>query len=387
MKSILLATASILAFAGAAAAQETTPGVSFGGDASFGFNDSQDTPEESGFFYEADLNVTFSTTLNNGLVASSTFSIPIVDNNIGNDGLTVDNDFILGLSLEDRGGLFLGDTDFAAERHFRFASMESADFSEQDSETVLRGDSNFANFELSASAMIADAEGDLPEERPGFVGDDYIDQIAIGGSGSFGRFTTTFGYQQEGDFGPEADLDVDGTDDDENEGIYNNSDNGDLNADEQFGISFGTTFGGANVGVGYGRNLTDETSSYGVDVEYALGALTLGVEYVIEPDFDADSYALKADYDSGPFVLSASFGEEVGEEEYDLKVGYRLSEISEIQAGYNDDDGGFAAYRQAIGNNAYFEASYAEVDDAGFDNDEFAGDIREGTTLKVGLAF
>ena len=55
MKRILLASASIVAFAGAASAQN----IVFGGDAELGFNDD----EEDGFFYSANLNVTFAAEL------------------------------------------------------------------------------------------------------------------------------------------------------------------------------------------------------------------------------------------------------------------------------------------------------------------------------------
>jgi hypothetical protein len=45
------------------------------------------------------------------------------------------------------------------------------------------------------------------------------------------------------------------------------------------------------------------------------------------------------------------------------------------------DEGIYAQARQAIGENAYVEASYAEFTDAGPD------EVREGTTLLVGLTF
>jgi hypothetical protein len=180
-------------------------------------------------------------------------------------------------------------------------------------------------------------------------------------------------------------------------GRYDSAD-GDFNVDEQFGIAAGTTFGGFTVTGGYGENLSADTSSYGVKVEIPVGPLAVSAEYVIEPDsevFATDdnpdpeefSYSLGASYDSGRFLVDAEFGEEIGEEEYDLKVGFRLSEVTSIQAGYNDDDGGFFAARQNIGNNAFVEVSYAEDEDAGFDNDEFVGDIRDGVTAKVGLQF
>jgi hypothetical protein len=415
MKSILLATASILAFAGAAAAQDAAnPNIRFGGDASFGFNDSHDDPEESGFFYEANLAVTFSSTLSNGLVATSTFTIPIADSNI-NNGLQIDSDFKLGLDLGDQGGIFLGDYVFAAESHFTsFPTMQSADFSEQDAEVTLRADSNFAFANVSISYVIADPQADIPDpivdaSDPNDT-QSYLDQLSIGADGTIGGFTYEFGYQEASDIilrGDDLDLpddpttpDVDESQIDESamvDGVFD-TDNSDFNVDEQVGIAVGTAFAGADVLLGFGRNLDAETSSYGVSVSYPFGPVKIGASYVVEPDAEvfagADntdpqdySYALTADYDSGPIVVSASFGQEIGEEEYDIKIGYRVSEITTVQLGYNDDDGGFAAVRQAIGNGAYVEASYAESDDAGFDNDEFVGDIKEGNTVRIGFEF
>ena len=63
------------------------------------------------------------------------------------------------------------------------------------------------------------------------------------------------------------------------------------------------------------------------------------------------------------------------------------TDVMSVQGGYNDDDKGFFALRQGFGAGAFVEVSYAEVEDAGFGNEDFVDDIREGTTLKVGLEF
>ena len=67
--------------------------------------------------------------------------------------------------------------------------------------------------------------------------------------------------------------------------------------------------------------------------------------------------------------------------------------MTQVQLGYNDDDGSFIALRQGIGAGAFVEGSYSETDDTGFGNDDFANgagladDIRTGATLRVGLEF
>jgi opacity protein-like surface antigen len=403
MTRILLASASILAFAGAAAAQdESSEAIIFNGDASFGFNDAdageaRGDDEDSGFFYEANLGVTLRATLDNGLVAESTFTIPVADTNLANE-LSVDEDFDLGLSIDGMGSIRLGDVPFAGEV-FSFANMQSADFSEQDAEVVVRGESTLAGFTVVGSAIVTDADSDQPGERGEGVADDlddYIDQISVGGNGNIGPVSLSFGYQEESDIIVRPD-DVPATPVDENEteeGIYDTN-NGDFNPDEQFGIAGGFLIRGIDVKLGYGQNLTDETESYGVQASYAFGPATLGAEYVFEPDAefygdDAEdfSYRVFGTYESGNILVEAEYGEEIGEEEYDVKVGYAFSEVTNVQLGYNDDDGGFIALRQGFGAGAFVEASYVEHDDdVGFGNDLYPDDIRPGATLRVGLEF
>jgi opacity protein-like surface antigen len=67
MKRILLASASLVAFAGVAAAdhinEDTQDGVGLTGSAQIGYNDEI----ENGFFVEGDLGFTLARELNNGL--------------------------------------------------------------------------------------------------------------------------------------------------------------------------------------------------------------------------------------------------------------------------------------------------------------------------------
>ncbi|HKL68991.1 MAG TPA: porin, partial [Salibaculum sp.] len=82
MKSILLASASVFAFAGAAAAE-----VSFSGDAELGYND-DDAPLSSadnndGFYWEGNLYAAFSQDLDNGLTAGADIEFGFASNNLG----------------------------------------------------------------------------------------------------------------------------------------------------------------------------------------------------------------------------------------------------------------------------------------------------------------
>ena len=187
MKSILLATASILAFAGAAAAD-----VTFGGDAKLGFNiDNGDEPRDDdavdggeGFFWEANLGVTLSQELNNGLTAAASFTLNIAENDDGGD-VDVDNDFLLSLTAET-GGLFLGDTAFAAETHWDPAgNMMADDFSEQDGKRVIRGDFSVSGVEASVSGIVDDYDNDRPN--------DDLDQFSVGAAATLSCFTMSLG--------------------------------------------------------------------------------------------------------------------------------------------------------------------------------------------------
>ena len=65
------------------------------------------------------------------------------------------------------------------------------------------------------------------------------------------------------------------------DGAYNPTSNDDFDVSEVFGISVGTTFGGADVEVAYAKNLTYEDDSLGFKVAYPFGPVTLGAFYVL----------------------------------------------------------------------------------------------------------
>jgi len=394
MKSILLATASILAFAGAAAAD-----VTFGGDAKLGFNiDNGDEPRDDdlfdggeGFFWEANLGVTLSQELNNGLTAAASFTLNIADNDDGSD-VDVDNDFLLSLTAET-GGLFVGDTAFAAETHWDPAgNMQADDFSEQDGEVVLRGDISYAGVEASVSGILADDDNDRPN--------DDLDQLSVGAAATISRFTMSLGYQEESEVLDAGYAPAFG---------YDPFTNDDFDASEVFGISVGTTFGGADVALGYATNLTLNDDSLGFEVSYPFGPVTLGAYYVLENDDESDiigdvgnedlenSFGVSADYASGPLTVSAFYefeddGNDVddvdgegddGDEDDDfgVEVGYDAGNGLELYAGYLENDGNYVGAEYDLGSGAQLIASYAEQDEEG------AREYEAGTTLQVKFEF
>jgi hypothetical protein len=403
MKSILLATASILAFAGAAAAD-----VTFGGDAKLGFNiDNGDEPRDTfideagneiakdGFFWEANLGVTLSQELNNGLTAAASFTLNIADNDDGSD-VDVDNDFLLSLTTEE-GGLFLGDTAFAAESHWDSAGgMKADDFSEQDGEVVLRGDVSISGVEASVSGILADDDNDRPN--------DDLDQLSVGAEATVGRFTMSLGYQEESEVLEPGYVST-------APGIYDPFTNDDFDPSEVFGISVGTTFGGADVQVGYATNQTLNDDSLGFEVSYPFGPVTLGAYYVLENDDDSDfdlgnddlenSFGVLADYASGPLTVSAFYefdddGNEIDDPEVDfdtdgddqdedddfgVEIGYDVGNGLQLYAGLIDETGNYVGAEYDLGSGAQLIASYADQDEEG------AREYEAGTTLQVKFEF
>lgn len=391
MKSILLATASILAFAGAAAAD-----VTFGGDATIGYNiNNGDEPRDAdaadlgeGFFWEANLGVTLSQELNNGLTAAATFTLNAVDDDtVGGDAgaVTVDDNYLLSLTTET-GGLFFGDTAFAAESKWDGVSeMAADDFSEQDDETVLRVDFSYLGVEASVSGIVADADDNRPVTSD-------LDQISVGLDTTISNFQLSLAYQQESEEftnGPGV--------------AYNPSSNDDFSNSEIFGISAGTTFGGADVQVAYAQDNTLNDDSLGFEVSYPFGPATIGAFYVIEND-DAsntilgdgsiddgedldNTFGLKADYTSGPVTVSAFYtfaddSPDAGDDDdYGIEVAYDTGAGIEVYAGVLDEDGNYIGVEYDLGNGAEIIASYSEKDEIG--KREYQG----GTTVALSLEF
>ncbi|MDP5358669.1 MAG: porin, partial [Paracoccaceae bacterium] len=219
MKSILLTTTAIVAFAGAAFA-DGHAGVSFSGDFTLGFNDDNDNDDavvigdNDGFYWEGDLNVTGTAALDNGVTASATWEFDIADETNGQ--ATVSDNVLLSLTT-DSAGLYLGDTSFAAETQWKSAGdMEADGFSEADGENVLRGDVTVAGIEASISLALTNAAG----ARVSVDTDEDYDQLSFGASGDLGMFGFAVAYQEESTFAP-----------------YFSAENGDFNDSEIFGIS------------------------------------------------------------------------------------------------------------------------------------------------------
>ncbi len=373
MKSILLTTTAIVAFAGAAAA-DGHAGVSFGGDASLGYNDDA-TFGEDGFYWGADLDVTMSATLDNGVTATASFEFDIVDDTNGQ--ATVSDGYVLSLESENA-GLFFGDTAFAAETHWSSAGdMEADGFSAADGENVLRGDVTVGSVDASVSYAISDAAGVLVSDTAGAEGE--TDQLSIGATADLGQFSVIAVYQEEADaaFGAAA-----------------NTANGDYNVSEMFGLSVGASFGGADITVAYASNQTTDESSTGIQVAYPFGPVTGTVYYVSEDDNDSDedNYGVTVAYADGPIAVTADYDFDQGTDKWNLDGSYDVGNGLTLLAGMqNENEGDDADYYVAgtydLGGGAELLVSYAEDDDGDQEDEIGANEYLPGTTVELSFAF
>ncbi|WP_368185970.1 porin [Aestuariibius sp. HNIBRBA575] len=366
MKSILLASASIVAFAGAAAAE-----VSFGGDAEIGYNDEV----ENGFYWSVGLSVSADQTLDNGLTVGFTLDVDIANDDAfglgdGDDDIAL-SDYVLSVT-SDNAGLYFGDTDAAAQAHWSgVTNMETDGFAETDDgldeEATLRGEATFGSVTAAASYFIIDANGGTDE-------DDLVG-LQVAAVADMGQYNFILAYQEEAlsaDTGLSADI------------------------DQIIGLAASSTFGSADVTFAYTSNSTDDTSSVGVEVAYPFGPVTATVFYVSE-DGAAEDYnaGVEVGYSDGP--VAVDFWYHTGnDEEIGLEGSYDVGNGVMVYAGYIQNDGDsdatelYVAGTYDLGGGAELLVSYGEEGDtyAG-DADEIGSgyEVNQGTTVAVSFDF
>ncbi len=404
MKSILLATTALVAFAGAAAADGHTS-ITFSGNTEFGFNDSDPSAtalantdyndDEQGFYWNTDIDVTMSATLDNGLTASTSFEIDIV--NDANNGPISADEWVASLESENA-GIFIGDTSFAAETHWVSAGdMEADAFSEADGENAVRGDVNIGPVSASVSYVISDADDVIVSDDTD-IGDD-VDQLSFGMAAEFGVVTVAAAYQEESVFDA-ALADTDGT-------IYDPATaNGDFTTSEVFGISVAGTFAGATVTVAYAEAETADEQSLGVKIAYPFGPVTATAYYVDESDavtadeLAADptavanedpNFGLNIAYADGPIAVTADYQDDQGTEKWSLEGSYDVGNGLSLFAGVVNENEGDEDYYVAatydLGGGAELLVSYAEDDDGDREDEIGADDYQAGTTVELSFAF
>ena len=361
MKRILLSSAVIVAFAGAAAA-DGHAAVSFGGDAELGYNDDFD----AGMFWSFGLTVAGSATLDNGLTASISGDVELNNSNSTFDGneVTID-DLVLGLS-SDTASLTFGDTAPAADALWNspVTNLDADDFNDEDDigdDGVLIGRVTLGAAEVGVSYYVVDSN-DTP--------DDDVTGLQVGANATFGTVDMSFGYQ----------------DDDNGNG-------------EIYAIGASTTFAGATVGLGY-ASIDGGEESLGIQASYTFGSVTGTVFYVAQ-DINDDNYGVAVDYASGPVTLGARY-HDGNDEEMAIDATYDVGNGLSLFGGYLDEmensagvDGSSYFYVGGdydLGGGANLRVSYADIDTGAGDDltrDELgaAEDVKEGTTVALTFEF
>jgi outer membrane protein OmpU len=420
MKSILLASASVLAFAGVAVAQdsESTDGVSFSGTAEFGYNDTNGSKvdddnnlalddngkpkyedEKEGFYWESDIAVKLSRELNNGLNASVTFNIDVADDDdttaLGN--VLDSSGFVLALTSEDA-GIYFGDTKFAAQSFWPDADVDemNADgFSEQDNEVVLRGEVTYGTVKGALSYVVADGKGNRP------AGD--VDQLSLGAGFAFGGYTFGIAYQDESDAETDTETDLDDPDTkDVDESLsYGPEDyaarNSDFNTDSIFAIGLKAELAGLDSAIAYAQNITDDESSLGIGVSYPIGAFAINAYYVMEDGTrtegkkevdQEDAWGIGATYEDGPITLEAAYKQTNGEDDSRIEGTYDIGNGIKLWAGgVSALKDYYIASTVDLGGGAQLLLSYGVDDDASEEDEIGNPDIQAGATVEVSLAF
>jgi hypothetical protein len=354
MKSILLTTTAIVAFAGAAAAEN-----SFGGGASLGYNDDI----ENGFYWDADVSVTLSQELDNGLTASATFGFDVVEDNLGQPMVAAD--YVLAVE-SDMAALRFGDLDPVAEANYGGVSGDTTTgFADQsaDFDAMLVGEATVGDITAMMSYGVALGGG--------VSGDKDLDALQVYVSGSFGMVDAEFGYQGEYD-----------------------------GSDAVLGVSASTTAAGADI---TGAYLTDGTeTSMGIAVAYPVGDVTVSGYYSLN-DVAEDSYGLAGDYAAGAIAVNAFYDftggatSESGDDtkEFGVEGSYDVGNGLTVLAGFisttvDENDATTQMYAAGVydlGGGAELLVSYADNEANPTDDEVGSPKYLHGTTVEVSFSF
>lgn len=356
MKSILLASASVVAFAGAAAGE-----VTFGGSATLGYNDTDaasTSGDDKGFYWDLGFDLFFSTKLNDDLEVGAEIGIDLADGDLGISDL--DAGGLVLFIRSSTSALYFGDTATAQDTHWVSAGSMSADsFSANDGGTVIRGDVTFGPGEASVSYFITAEE---------------LEQLGVGATGTFGNFEVAFAYQEEGSC---ADC------------------GGDFVANSVLGVSAGTTFAGFTVRLAYamktGIGAEEDTDSIGIEASYPIGPITATVYYVMESD-ENNAYGVNVAYESDLFAVTVNFEDTTdGDEDWSIDGSFDIDLGNfPVRALVGVSDAGEDFYVGAeipVGDDLDILVTYAEDGDS--DSGDEIGDpeYKEGMTAEISMNF
>lgn len=341
MKSILLTTSALVAFAGAAAAEGHTS-IDFSGEATAEFND------QDGYSTSAELTATMSAELDNGLTASAEVTFDPVASSISYGSISLSSDnasLTFGTGLDGAVQTAIGDD---------YDIGQSANAARDDFEEALDG--VVGSYTMGATTLTVA----LPIDQTNTSVDS--DAVEVGVQSTLGGWTVGLGVMGSGDYAATA------------EG----------------------TVGGADLNFGFSSN--DE---WDVGVDYAIGAVTLSAStdesevWTVGADYDGGDYTAGFEYNSNE-TWEVSAGYAAGAIAVDVE--YTSAEVLTLGATYDvgsgvtvgggmigDDTYAFAAMDLGGGASAYIE--YA---DAAADLEEVGPserDIALGATVGVSFEF
>ncbi|WP_373355531.1 porin [Pseudoroseicyclus sp. CXY001] len=343
MKSILLASASLFAFAGAAAAE-----VTLSAGATVGYNDTDNvasTDDATGFYWDFSVDLTAETVLDNGLTVGATIGGDMVDNDLGTVWTTDGYEFYI---TSDMASVFVGDIDLAADEYFSMPDGMDVGFDGDGvGDAGIRGELMFGSFSTYASYSIF-ADGGLQG-------------LQVVATGSFGAFDVSGAYQDDqGDSGEEV-----------------------------FGVAVGTSFGGADIDLAYTSNQTTGADSIGVGASYPFGPVTVA-GYYASNSAAPDAYGVSADYTNGPVWVNAYYDtDDTGADDFGIDGSYDVGSGLVVIAGLTDSgDDYYAGVTWDLGSGASLLFSYADDSDDDNSDDEIGSpELQEGITVEASFEF
>ncbi len=333
MKKILLASASIVAFAGVAAAE-----VDLSGSATLGYNDVA-AGGNDGFYSEVNLDASLSATLDNGITVTVAADVDELDNP---DNSTA-ADVTMTISSETA-SLVYGDTTAAANDTWSAVGSMDNDGFYEDGDALLKGTVTFGDVTASVSYLADNGATEATE-------------MSVGATATLGGASVALAYQAGGA----------------------------VTGNEILALRAGMTVGGADVAVGYASNQTADTNSTGVSVTYPVGPVALTASYVVESGAADDNWDIKAVYTAGAVSATVYTDES---DDWGIDASYDVGNGLKVFGGL--DDAGDTTYLAAtydLGGGASLLGSFVDTNAANSDDEYGAGDYQEGTTVAVSFSF
>ena len=361
MKNILLTSTALVAFAGAAAAGGHTS-VSFGGEASAEYN------SVTGYATAAEMTASASATLDNGLTASTSFTLETANFGSGEFGagsVSLSSDTAsLTFGTAVVGAVFAATGDAYA---IGSGGVEDGEVAGIAASATFGATTLAVSGEINANtavAAVADDPATIADET--VDGDTTIEGIEIGVTTSAAGWDIGFGM---------------------------------VSATNSYAMTAAGTAGGATVGFGMSSNSewdvsvaypvgavtvsasTDELSAWEIGAAYAADGVSAGI--VLSP---ANAWEISAGYDADGIVVAATFASDNSNSigaTYDMGNGLTVGAGMETTALSVTTNYAFGSVDLGGGANAFAEyANGAQVEVGPSERD-----IAEGTTVGVSFTF